>query len=503
MIEVTLDEKTDTGQALEWPTNYPADWIEDITLKDGLQVHLRPILPSDAPRLQEGFKYLSPRSIYMRFFETYKSLPDEMAQSFSNLDYQERMAFIGEIDIDGQRRIIGVARFGMLGPERPGMAESAVVVADDFQRRGLGSMLVQRLVNYACLHGVQSMLATVHISNLAILNFIRSSGFLFSRKMLEPGVFEITIHLPSRESFQGSLLGLAVGDALGAPVEFMAPGSFPPVQGMLGGGTWGLKPGQWTDDTSLALCLAASLVESGGFDPADQMQRYTRWWKQGYMSSTGFCFDIGNTTRAALEQFARSGEPYSGPTDPSLAGNGSLMRLAPVPMFYARRADLVLRMCADSSRTTHGARQSVDACRYFGGLLLAAFYGVEKDVLLSPRYSPVLNAWEEEPLHEMVDTVAAGSFKLRQPPAIRGAGYVVDCLEAALWAFYNSDDFRSGVLLAVNLGDDADTTAAVYGQLAGAYYGVKGIPEEWLEQLYQRPLLDDYAGRLFSQVCTR
>ena len=189
-----------------------------------------------------------------------------------------------------------------------------------------------------------------------------------------------------RDRFRGCLLGLAVGDALGTTLEFKPPGSFEPIDDMVGGGPFRLLPGQWTDDTSMALCLATSLVECGGFDAADQMQRYVRWWREGYLSSTGSCFDIGNTVSAALSRFLRDGDPYAGSTDPYSAGNGSLMRLAPVPMYFAGHAAKAIAMAADSSRTTHRAPEAVDACRYFAGLLIRALQGVDKETLLSPGY---------------------------------------------------------------------------------------------------------------------
>jgi ADP-ribosylglycohydrolase len=281
------------------------------------------------------------------------------------------------------------------------------------------------------------------------------------------------------DRFQGCLLGLAVGDALGTTLEFRTPGTFQPIADMAGGGPFRLEPGQWTDDTSMALCLAESLLEHGGFDAADQMRRYVRWWREGHWSSTGRCFDIGNTIRAALSRFERTGEPCAGSTDPYAAGNGSIMRLAPVPMRYATDPAAAVRWSAESSRTTHGAREAVDGCRLLGGLVAGALRGATKDELLSSRYSPVPGLWEAEPLAPRIDAIAHGSFREREPPEIRGTGYVVDCLEAALWAFHRGGDFRDGALLAVNLGDDADTTGAVFGQLAGAYYGVGGIPEEW------------------------
>ena len=235
------------------------------------------------------------------------------------------------------------------------------------------------------------------------------------------------------DRYRGCLLGLAAGDALGTTLEFASPGSFEPIDDMVGGGPFGLEPGQWTDDTSMALCLATSLIDCESFDPADQMERYVRWWREGYLSSTDRCFDIGNTVRDALSRFERDGDPYAGSTDPQAAGNGSLMRLAPVPMYYQADPLAAIGRAADSSRTTHGARETVDACRYFAGLLVGALDEVSKETLLSADYSPVEGLWEHEPLAEEIARIADGSFKDRHPPEIRGTGYVVRSLEAALW----------------------------------------------------------------------
>ncbi len=300
------------------------------------------------------------------------------------------------------------------------------------------------------------------------------------------------------ERYRGSLLGLAAGDALGAPLEGMPPGSFVPIEGMIEGGSHGLDAGYWTDDTSMALCLAESLVEKRGFDPVDQLERYLRWFREGHLSSTGECFGIGNTTRGAILRFEEIREPYCGPTGPETAGNGSIMRLAPVPLFFAQHAEEAIERSAESSRTTHGAENAVDACRYLGALLVGTANGAGKEELLSERYCPVSGCWEERPLAPEIDDVASGSFKRKEPPEIKGSGYVVRSLEAALWAFYRSDSFEEGCLLAANLGDDADTTAAVYGQLAGAFYGEEGVPEHWLAKVVHRPLIEEYAGKLFD-----
>ena len=300
--------------------------------------------------------------------------------------------------------------------------------------------------------------------------------------------------IPSRDRFRGALLGLAAGDAVGTALEFKVPGSFQPVYDMVGDGPFDLSPGEWTDGTSMALCLAASLVEKRGFDPRDQMERYTRWWKEGYMSATGHCFNIGNTVRCALLRFLATGEPYAGSTDPKTAGNGSLMRLAPVPLFYAAMPRLAIEQAANSSRTTHGAATALDACRYLAALIVGALNGTTKEELLSPAYCPVPGHWDREPLHSGIARVAAGSFRQEAPP--RGSGFVVHSLEAALWAFHHTADFREGCLKAANLGEDADTTAAVYGQLAGAFYGEAGIPVEWRERLAKVNLIESLADQL-------
>ena len=300
------------------------------------------------------------------------------------------------------------------------------------------------------------------------------------------------------ELYRGSLIGLAVGDALGTTLEFCRPGTFTPINDMIGGGPFRLQPGEWTDDTSMALCLAESLIEKKGFDPVHQLETYLKWRRDGHLSSTGECFDIGNTVQQALWRFEDTKKPYCGFTDSWTAGNGSIMRLAPVPLFYANNPLEVIEKSGESSRTTHGAATCVDACRYLGALIAGAVNGVSKEVLLSERYCAISGYWAANPLAAEIDEIAAGSFKRRQPPEIQGSGYVVKSLEAALWAFYNSSSFAEGCLLAVNLGDDADTTGAVYGQLAGAFYGESAIPEKWISQLADRTLIESFAEQLLT-----
>lgn len=297
---------------------------------------------------------------------------------------------------------------------------------------------------------------------------------------------------------QGCLLGLACGDALGTTLEFQAPGTFQPISDMMGGGPFDLKPGEWTDDTSMALCLAKSLVACRGFDAKDQMERYLRWYRAGYMSVKDHCFDIGNTTEQALNLYEQSGDPYSGSTDPFAAGNGGIMRLAPVVIIFRNDFSKMLQAAENSSKTTHAARTCIDASHYLGSLIFGALNGQSKEALLSPEYNPASEVWTYNDLGPEIQEIALGSYMHKQPPEIKGTGYVVKSLEAALWAFYHSNSFEEGALLAVNLGDDADTTGAVYGQLAGAYYGIDDIPNSWRSNIYLHETILGLATQLYE-----
>jgi len=296
----------------------------------------------------------------------------------------------------------------------------------------------------------------------------------------------------TRGRFLGSLLGLAAGDALGTTLEFKSPGSFNRIDDMVGGGPFGLEAGQWTDDTSMALCLAESLIEKRAFDPVDQLERYVLWWREGHLSSTDRCFDIGIQTRAALSSFEHRRTPEPASPDPEEAGNGSIMRLAPVPLFFASDLEAAIEHSGRSSTTTHPAPRAVDACKYLGALIAGAASGASTEELLDEGF------WRWDDLHPEIDEIARGSFKRKEPPEIRGSGYVVRSLEAALWALHRAESFRDGALLAVNLGDDADTTGAVYGQLAGTIYGAGAIPKTWRAKLVLRETIESFAEKLFE-----
>ncbi len=293
---------------------------------------------------------------------------------------------------------------------------------------------------------------------------------------------------------RGCFLGLAIGDALGAAVEFMDAGRFEPVTGYRGDGPHRLNPGEWTDDTSLALALADSIVQAG-WDLNDQAHRYLEWFLQGKYSVTGRCFDIGFTTRRALGRFVQLKDARrSGDSDSRSSGNGSIMRLAPVPIRFAKLfpdhiAELSQR-AAESSLPTHASEECLSSCRYFALVLAALIGGHDRQEVLSPDWPPLSELHRHAPLHPQVAEMAVGSFKTRQPPEIVGSGYVVRSLEAALWAFHDAHSFDDAVLKAVNLGDDADTTGAVCGQLAGAFWGESGISPELLSGLARRDMIE-------------
>ncbi|MBT9267874.1 ADP-ribosylglycohydrolase family protein [Pseudomonas sp. MG-9] len=292
------------------------------------------------------------------------------------------------------------------------------------------------------------------------------------------------------ERYRGALLGLACGDAVGTSVEFKPRGSFQPLTDMVGGGPFHLKPGQWTDDTSMALCLAESLLNKNTFDAADQMGRYLNWWQWGYLSSTGDCFDIGLTVNQALSQYQLSGQPFAGATDPYTAGNGSLMRLAPVVLFYFPDIQQIRQFASDSSRTTHAAPEAIECCQLFAELIGKALLGASKAEL---RRLPLSTFTQPK-----VTALARGDYLAKSVSEIRGSGYSVESLEAALWCFHHTDSFAAAILQAANLGDDADTTAAIVGQLAGAYYGVRAIPAHWLEMLHEGEEIAATADRLLE-----
>jgi ADP-ribosyl-[dinitrogen reductase] hydrolase len=309
-----------------------------------------------------------------------------------------------------------------------------------------------------------------------------------------------TSHDSRLDRAQGALLGLAVGDALGATLEFSARDSTGRLTDLVGGGPFGLAPGQWTDDTAMALALGESLINHPFLSEEDLMQRFVAWRDTGVYSCTGTCFDIGITTSRALSRFRDSGDPIAGSCDPRTAGNGSLMRLAPVAVRHWRNSQapdgagdaltLLDDIAIRQSRTTHGAPEAIDACRLFARMLAGAIAGQARHAILQERHG--LGA---EPA---IATIISGSWRGKPRERIASSGYVTHSLEAALWAVGSTGTFEEAVLAAANLGDDADTTAAITGQLAGALYGASAIPKNWLARLAWEPRIRSLATALFE-----
>lgn len=264
---------------------------------------------------------------------------------------------------------------------------------------------------------------------------------------------------------RGMLIGLAVGDALGTTLEFQTRGSFEPITDIVGGGPFDLKPGQWTDDTSMALCLAQTLRSANGWDAEDAMRRFVNWRDFGYLSATGTCFDIGVQTSAALDAYLATGNPYSGPTEEAKSGNGGIMRLAPVVLAYGAKVESAQAVAQLQSRLTHAS----PLCQRVAANM--AQFMTTGDVSILPR---------------------------PEGPPEEASGYVMHTIHAAYWALTQGDNFRDVLLAAVNLGGDADTVGAVVGQLAGRIYGYNGIPQGWRDVLWDHDKLISAADDLYA-----
>lgn len=309
------------------------------------------------------------------------------------------------------------------------------------------------------------------------------------------------------ETIRSAVLGHAVGDALGVPAEFIPRTVLArnPITGMQGGGVHNQLPGTWSDDTSMLLCTLANLTETGG-DPDDLMARFTDWVWDGRYSARGDVFDLGTTVRHAVINYARGTRALDcGERGEYACGNGSLMRIAPVALWLTAKPDLppldAIRMVHDYSACTHANPRCQMAC----GILCAVISALCRDRsrwAVRQAITRIMGFYREQPdfarvypnFHRMkcVDRLPLS--------AVASTGYVIDTLEAALWCLMTTSSYRDCVLKAVNLGDDADTTAAVAGGLAGLMYGVEAIPEEWLAALPKRKKIEtlcrDFADSL-------
>ena len=292
---------------------------------------------------------------------------------------------------------------------------------------------------------------------------------------------------------RGALVGLAVGDALGTTNEFQPAGSFEPITDMVGGGVFDLEPGQWTDDTSMALCLADSLLAQGRYDSFDVMERYDRWRKDGYRSSTGTCFDIGNQVMRSLWDFEVNQRVPRTAQRTTSAGNGAIMRLAPVVIagFEHREIREIVATAGLSARETHYSVEAEAATEVFAALLVGALLGWAPEHIINVGWASTGPAFDE-----------MAARVISTDPAERAAwekdtsGYIVHGPRLAVHGLLDFGSFDEAVLAIANLGGDADTNAAIYGQLGGAHFGVEAIPASWRSTLYQGEEIDELARAL-------
>jgi len=301
-----------------------------------------------------------------------------------------------------------------------------------------------------------------------------------------------------KERFEGALFGLACGDAVGAPAEWKPREWLDqnPITGMQDSVSHDLKAGQFTDDTSMALCLAQSLIDSDGVDQLDQMRKYAQWFMQGYMGCNQKCNGIGRTTRLAIQDFLQTGNYVCTENNPEKAGNGSIMRLAPLPMFYFQDFNGLMKATVKSTQTTHGSYESIYGAVLFSIYMHRALLGVKKENIISPVHFLANDKNTSDGLKKII----FGEYLNKDYDSIKGTGYIIESLEAALWCFYKTDNYKDAVLMAVNQGYDADTTAAIVGQLAGAHYGVNNIPTEWLQVLDMYDTIDGIIGTIYNKV---
>lgn len=292
---------------------------------------------------------------------------------------------------------------------------------------------------------------------------------------------------------RGAMVGLAVGDAVGTTNEFKWAGTFEPITDMVGGGPFLLKPGQWTDDTSMALCIADSLLAKGRYDSFDVMERYQRWFSKGYRSSTDSCFDIGGQVRAALFDFEHDPRVPVTAERTTSAGNGAIMRLAPVVIagFRSRSPREVVETARLSARETHYSLEAEAATEVFAALLVGALLGWSPTQLMDVSWAST-----GQPFDEMAARVISPDPQVRASWEAETSGYIVNGIRLAVHGLLDFPSFKDATLAIANMGGDADTNAAIYGQLGGAFYGIEAIPASWRERVYQGEEIDELACAL-------
>ncbi|KAL4786561.1 ADP-ribosylation/Crystallin J1 [Aspergillus varians] len=319
-----------------------------------------------------------------------------------------------------------------------------------------------------------------------------------------------------KSRIKGSVFGVAVVDALGGPVEFHPRGSFDPVSDFQHNANFDVPAGTWTDDTSMTLCLAKALIDSKGtFVAQAAIRNYIKWHNDGYLSATDDCFDVGNGTTKALMiwqgYFDRL--PYIQKDDstgheggqPAIdkvlkrehyCGNGSLMRVSPIGLVYFHDMDEALYNAAASSNATHPYPTCAESCEIYTKLIVRALNGASKEDLAR---EVAATTFKDKKLRERLNGYSGlQDWEARAENSIDSSGYVVSTLDAALWSFFSTSTFEGGALRAVNLGWDADTVGAVYGGLAGAFYGLEAIPSKWVGGLQKKEVVEEIASGLVS-----
>jgi ADP-ribosylglycohydrolase len=307
---------------------------------------------------------------------------------------------------------------------------------------------------------------------------------------------------------QSALFGIAVGDALGVPVEFRSRELVRnnPVTDMIGYGTYNLPPGTWSDDSSLTFCLAEALTKD--FDLNNIGHNFVRWERENYWTARGIVFDIGNATQQAIHRIASGVKPeLAGGTDAAMNGNGSLMRILPL-VFYLFDKPLKERFEITRlvSSITHGHIRSVIACFYYLEFARKIIQGEEKFEIYKSLQTKISSFLVAESIQtdqiSFFDRLLKHNIFELSEDNIFSSGYVLDTLEAAIWCLLTTNSFSKAVLKAVNLGNDTDTTGAVTGGLAGLLYGINNIPERWIHQLARYHEIEDLANRLSIRIIT-
>ncbi|HTW38800.1 MAG TPA: ADP-ribosylglycohydrolase family protein [Steroidobacteraceae bacterium] len=374
---------------------------------------------------------------------------------------------------------------------RAGVGRTATVIGCLLVERGLNGELALEELNRLWRHCARAEMWTWVPETDEQIEYVR--GWM-RRDVPEVGAGGV---LQSR--FLGALVGLAVGDALAAATEQLAPGTFSPARGLVGGGPYELPPGAWSDDTAMALCLADSLLSTRSFDARDQVDRYLRWREEGYLSATDRCVGLRDGVARALAVARWRRQLFPGSHEPRQLDPEPLSRVAPAVLFAFPDLEQGMRLAGDAARTTCQAPAVVEACRVLAAMLHVALCGGSKEEILAP---PALAELDGSALRPRIRALLRGRYLGKRPDQIRSGTTTTEALEAALWALERTGSFEEGALLAVNLGGNSDVVGAVYGQLAGAHYTVAGIPPHWRAELSRLPLIESFAEQLF-QVSAR